>query len=244
MTLTVGLKEWAAVWDLILSGRYALLLRKGGIHEPGGPGVFEIEHERFALFPSWLHQNEQMLKPEAAKWLEADPSQTVTQPADPSVAQPGDQAAPGRMGNASCEQVAPRDADDRQQMDAQLRIKPQPGHVEPERVAMPGHGWVHHIWQVPSRRALDRVANLLPFTSAYLDQRWDYKPQRPLYLLALHVVHADQPKVIEQAQRYAGCRSWVPLEPGDQWHVDDAASPVMTPKQMASIVEQVSQAMR
>jgi hypothetical protein len=62
--LDIALKEWAVVCDLLLEGRLALLLRKGGIHESGGPGVFELEHRRFLLFPSWLHQKPQMMADE------------------------------------------------------------------------------------------------------------------------------------------------------------------------------------
>ncbi len=61
--LDIALKEWAVITDLLLSGELALLLRKGGISEPHGPGRFELEHPRFLLFPSWLHQKPQLLKP-------------------------------------------------------------------------------------------------------------------------------------------------------------------------------------
>lgn len=64
--LSIALKEWSVVCDLLLAGRLVFLLRKGGIHEPSGPGVFELEHRRFLLFPSWLHQKPDMLKPEYA----------------------------------------------------------------------------------------------------------------------------------------------------------------------------------
>ncbi len=60
--LGVALKEWAVVCELMLEGRLALLLRKGGIAESGGPGRFELEHPRFLLFPSWAHQKPEMLE--------------------------------------------------------------------------------------------------------------------------------------------------------------------------------------
>ena len=62
--LDIALKEWAVVCDLLIEGRLALLLRKGGISEAGGPGVFELEHGRFLLFPSWVHQKPEMIKEE------------------------------------------------------------------------------------------------------------------------------------------------------------------------------------
>jgi hypothetical protein len=62
-TLNVALKEWAAVCRALEQGRQILLLRKGGILE--AIGGFEVEHPRFLLFPTYLHQNLEMLKPEA-----------------------------------------------------------------------------------------------------------------------------------------------------------------------------------
>jgi hypothetical protein len=74
--LDVALKEWAAVCDALASGRQMVLLRKGGIHELAGE--FEIEHRRFLLFPTYLHQNLNMLKAEAHssfKALSTEPEQ-------------------------------------------------------------------------------------------------------------------------------------------------------------------------
>lgn len=74
--LHVGLKEWAAVCSALGDGRQILLLRKGGIHESAGK--FELEHSRFVLFPTFLHQAPAMLKPAEqgrVKPLQAEPSQ-------------------------------------------------------------------------------------------------------------------------------------------------------------------------
>src|SRR5271168_558864 len=58
--LKVGLKEWAAVCAALGEGRQIILLRKGGIYESAGE--FEIEHRQFVLFPTYLHQNAEMVK--------------------------------------------------------------------------------------------------------------------------------------------------------------------------------------
>lgn len=62
-TLHVALKEWDTVCSALETGRQVMLLRKGGIREAGGE--FELEHRRFLLFPTYVHQNVQMLKAEA-----------------------------------------------------------------------------------------------------------------------------------------------------------------------------------
>jgi hypothetical protein len=74
--LHVALKEWATVCTALETGRQILLLRKGGIHETGGQ--FELEHSRFLLFPTYLHQNHEMLKENeraALQVMSSEPSQ-------------------------------------------------------------------------------------------------------------------------------------------------------------------------
>ncbi len=62
-SLQIALKEWAAVCNALETGRQIILLRKGGIYEAAGE--FELENPQFLLFPTYLHQNLNMLKPEA-----------------------------------------------------------------------------------------------------------------------------------------------------------------------------------
>jgi hypothetical protein len=54
--ITVGLQEWAVSCAALASGQTVALVRKGGIHEPRG-GLFQVEHRRFALLPTYLHQD-------------------------------------------------------------------------------------------------------------------------------------------------------------------------------------------
>lgn len=61
--IDIALKEWSCVCDLLVEGKACLLLRKGGVHEDGGPGRFKLEHERFALFPAWEHETLEWIKP-------------------------------------------------------------------------------------------------------------------------------------------------------------------------------------
>jgi len=62
-------KEWAVICRALAEGRQALVLRKGGIAEKSGD--FEVEHTRFWLFPTYLHQKPEGLKPDALPLLEA-----------------------------------------------------------------------------------------------------------------------------------------------------------------------------
>jgi len=54
--LSHGLQEWAVCCRALGEGRITLTVRKGGIHERGG-GLFALEQQRFALMPTYLHQD-------------------------------------------------------------------------------------------------------------------------------------------------------------------------------------------
>jgi hypothetical protein len=185
--LDVALKEWAVVCDLLLTGRLTILLRKGGIHEAKGPGVFELEHPRFALYRTWAHQRPEMLKPEFQA------------------------------------HVATRS--------------------EPATITLDGIGEAVRIWRVPSRAAFDRLDDLHCWSVQQIDMRFDYKPDRPLYLMAVRARRLASPRTIANHAEYAGCRSWVPLRPGDG--VDETgASPALDDAHFAALIDRVDDAMR
>jgi hypothetical protein len=185
--LDVGLKEWSVTCDLLQEGRLSLLLRKGGIHEAGGPGVFELEHDRFVLFPAWSHQRPEMLK------------------------------APYR------ERVVVHEH-------------------EPPEVTLEAMGEAAAIRVVPTREALDALGDLHPWSAAQLDMRWQYRPERPLYVVAVRVYRLAEATTIANDPSYAGCRSWVPLKPGDA--VDEAAAtPVLSDDEFGRVSERIDAAM-
>lgn len=61
--LNIALKEWHTVCRALASGRQTILLRKGGISE--SMSGFDVEHRQFPFFPTYVHQQLAMLKPEA-----------------------------------------------------------------------------------------------------------------------------------------------------------------------------------
>jgi len=60
-------KEWADICDLLAAGETSMLIRKGGIHE--GRDGFSFKHDKFLLFPTGFHQQENGLTPEALTGL-------------------------------------------------------------------------------------------------------------------------------------------------------------------------------
>jgi hypothetical protein len=184
--LHIALKEWSIVCDLLAEGQLAILLRKGGIHEEGGPGVFRLEHPRFALFPSWAHQKPEMIKP---------------------------------------------------QFRDRVRVMPEPAEITFRTVAHAAR-----IWCVPCRRAFDQLEDLHCWTEPQLDMRFEYRPDRPLYLLAVRCCVLGSPRTVVNDWSYGGCKSWVPLKEGDA--VDEVGgAPVLSDEQFNALLTRIDAAM-
>ena len=60
--LAHALKEWAVICRALEQGKQTIVFRKGGLVEPDGE--FGVEHKRFWLYPTYIHQQEAGIKPE------------------------------------------------------------------------------------------------------------------------------------------------------------------------------------
>jgi len=65
--MQTAFKEWAVICRALAQGRQRVILRKGGIVEPGGR--FELARHDFLLMPTFLHQTAESLVPEARDLL-------------------------------------------------------------------------------------------------------------------------------------------------------------------------------
>lgn len=63
--MKIAFKEWAVIVDALGNGEQIIILRKGGISE--SLGRFQIEHERFLLFPTLFHQQRESVLPAAQR---------------------------------------------------------------------------------------------------------------------------------------------------------------------------------
>src|SRR4028118_468053 len=61
---TRALKEWAVAVDALEQGKTIVLLRKGGIKEEGKH--FKVAHDQILLYPTYEHQQPNLLKAEYA----------------------------------------------------------------------------------------------------------------------------------------------------------------------------------
>ena len=168
--LSMAFKEWAVICQALSVGRQSIILRKGGIAESGG--TFRPEHDRFWLYPTFVHQQAGGTKPEAAALLHAA-----------NAAQP----APGRIRFQEFVEVG------------DVRF------VDDLAVALSLNEF--HIWS--------------PET---VTMRFHYRTPG-LYVLPVRVYRVPVPfDAIEQAE-YAGCKTWVELQPG---YDTAGAIPVLT----------------
>ncbi|MBX6376947.1 MAG: DUF1802 family protein [Clostridia bacterium] len=117
-------------------------------------------------------------------------------------------------------------------------IRPEHRHLLDDALA----AWPFHPWQVllPCWAEVvaahpvtteDALARLLPFhvwTADYARERLHWNPGHPLYALVVRVYRLATPVSLPLAGGYAGCRSWLTLEPGGMAELgepslDDAA---------------------
>ncbi|BAM05020.1 DUF1802 family protein [Phycisphaera mikurensis] len=109
-------------------------------------------------------------------------------------------------------------------------MRSEPVEEQPETLAIRAVAGVARAWVVPSREAFDRLEGLHPWAEPQVDLRFGYKPERPLYAVALRVTRLAEPRVIANRPAYAGCRSWVPL--GGEAAVDPIGDPAVEPAEL------------
>jgi len=82
---------------------------------------------------------------------------------------------------------------------------------EPRGIPFRGYGEAAGVWAAPGKPALDAIDDLHPWTEAQIEMRLGYRPDRPLFLVAVRVHRLARPKTIAYRSAFAGCHSWVPL---------------------------------
>lgn len=166
-----ALKEWASVVEALKEGRQVLLLRKGGIAERRG--AFRVEQAAFSLYPTFLHQDKQYIRPEF---------------------------------HATFDRVLHEAA-------------------ATGRVRIDSYAVVEQVVQATDLARLHKLESFHIWTPAYVDLRYQYKPENPLSGLLVRVYRLPRPVEFEETKAYRGCKSWVTLD----FEVDTAGrTPVLS----------------
>jgi hypothetical protein len=150
-------KEWATVIRALERGRQTLLLRKGGLREDED---FKIRYRSFLLFPTYIHQDPDLLQPE---WRAVVPETEAEEP-------PYNKA----------------------------RITGYAELADAFVLENPSAAWSlreHYVWN-----------------ERYVQKRFDFQPEWPLYGMILRAYRLPEPFVLPFRTEYGGCRSWIQLE--------------------------------
>ncbi|MEM9296518.1 MAG: DUF1802 family protein [Planctomycetota bacterium] len=99
------------------------------------------------------------------------------------------------------------------------------------------------VWKVPSRGALEALGDVLPWEAPYLDMRFHYKPDRPVWLMLLRAWRLRKAKAIQRTHEYDGCRSWVELAEADALPAGLELAPAMPEPALAQLRARVDAAM-
>jgi hypothetical protein len=96
---------------------------------------------------------------------------------------------------------------------------------------------VEAVCLLENRAAADRLKPFHIFNSDFLDMRFAYKPEKPLFVLVLRVYLLEEPFEFVERSEYIGCRSWVSLEEANS----SSGKPVLGDKEFELALNDVLQ---
>jgi hypothetical protein len=93
---------------------------------------------------------------------------------------------------------------------------------------------------IPVRRneGVYALEDLHPYTRDQIDLRLEFRPKKPLVLLAVETIPLARAVDVPVLERYAGCSSWVPLDIGPT----QASTPVLPRAQVKAVADRVREA--
>lgn len=83
--------------------------------------------------------------------------------------------------------------------------------AEPDRFELTHAGQIVDILPIHRREQMNRLDDLHCWAEPYIDMRFNYRPERPLFLLIVRAFRLKLPFSLRNTYEVAGCRSWVPL---------------------------------
>ena len=181
--MPIAFKEWAVTVRALAEGEQLLTLRKGGVGED--TRNFELEHDRFFLYPTFDHQRNDLVReshqPELRRaleegvWPEGDPpAHILSRPAN------GD----GRLN----------------------------GVGQPDRVRIRAWAEVAGSFTVTDWRCVDALSPFYVWTTDYAEKRLAWKRRHPLHVVLLRTYRIPRPVTVKVREEYGGCRSWLELQ--------------------------------
>jgi hypothetical protein len=180
--MPIAFKEWAVTVRALAEGEQLVTLRKGGIREP--EKHFELDHDRFFLYPTFDHQRNDLVRESHQPELRRALEEGVWPDGDPP---PHALAAGSRNGAGG-------------------------GIPQPDRVRIRAWAEVAGHFTIDDPRTVDALSPFYVWTSDYAEKRLAWKRRHPLHVLLLRTYRIPRPVTVKVREEYGGCTSWLELQ--------------------------------
>ena len=90
-------------------------------------------------------------------------------------------------------------------------VSPVESGWHPETVTIKSCAEVTDVLQLTNRNQIEALQPYHIWNEQMIDDRWKWKPQRPLVTLLVRVYRLIQPQTIPYQSVYGGCKSWIDL---------------------------------
>jgi len=186
--MPIAFKEWAVTVRALAEGEQLVTLRKGGIREP--EKHFELDHDRFFLYPTFDHQRNDLVReshqPELRRALEEGVWPDGDPPPHALAATP--QGLPNGANGANG------------------------GLAQPDRVRIRAWAEVAGHFTIDDPRTVDALSPFYVWTTDYAEKRLAWKRRHPLHVLLLRTYRIPRPVTVKVREEYGGCTSWLELQ--------------------------------
>lgn len=94
----------------------------------------------------------------------------------------------------------------------QSQVTPVPSGWHPETILINSWANITDILTLTQQEILNRLLPYHIWNETFVEERFNWKPRQPLYLLLLRVYQLPEVKNIPYSPNYSGCQSWIDLD--------------------------------
>ncbi|MGB3766832.1 MAG: DUF1802 family protein [Phormidesmis sp.] len=94
----------------------------------------------------------------------------------------------------------------------QSLVTPVSAGWHPPTIELKAWAEISHIFLTTDEHKVSALADFHIWQPQLAQERLKWKPQQPLYVMALRVYRLPEPVIIPWTESYKGCRSWVDLD--------------------------------
>ncbi len=84
--------------------------------------------------------------------------------------------------------------------------------VDPELIPVEYYAEVAAVHRLEDLEQLQRLEPLVVFTGATIEERYRFRPEQAVHVIALRVYRLPSVSLVKNSEAYRGCRSWLSLD--------------------------------